>query len=854
MRSTSRRLLGSTLLAVALAAGALSAPAAHAAKPHAAAPQLGVDLADTTGAVLHGANGSLYGLSDAGVPGANLVAPLHITTIAQKAPDGLQHPNGDALAVEPSFKAAGGGDVLVYMQDVYAQWPYEQPGISDYLAKVDTMVRKIAAGPDASKFVFVPFNEPDGIWYHLGVADPTAYAADRASFFADWTAVYDKIRSILPQARIAGPNEANWDPRFMGDFYPWAKANHVLPDMTTWHELNPGSLSGFDAHYAAYRALESADGIAPLPVDIDEYGDRRDLSVPGQMIQWISMFERNKVYADQAYWDIAGNLDDNAGQTNIPNGDWWLMRWYAGLSGQTVKVTPPQPDAIDTLQGTASLDTSRKQAQVLLGGASGSVDAVLTHVPTATFGKKVDVSVQQTSWSGYEGAAPAPLTLARSTYTVAADGSVTVPLTGLDSLAAYRITVNPAGTGNPAAAAPPWTASYEAENAAITDGIVYTQATQSNANGYTTSGGKDVGSLNKATSKVAFTVTVPRTGDYTLDVFYGNQSGGPATQSLTVDGGSARTVPFPSTLNWTYRNKVPVTLGLTAGTHTLTLAKATNEITLDKIDLTAATSAPESVYEAAYADTTGSAAYDYTASGTTGTGAVVLSPGGSTVFDVYAPKDGYYTVHTDYSSAGGSTALGLDGVTAATLGSTGGKLTDTATRLYLGAGNNRITLAPSGGAQTSLRDLRVDGSGDTTGVTAYEAENATLAGTAVVTADTHASGGSYVGYIGNGAANTLTFHVNAPKAGRYVMTVRYANDEVAGSGNYNTNVVSRAVRFSVNGGSAQTVMFRNTYSWSDYWGLPVPVTLTAGANTVGLANPTAYAPNVDRIDLAPVTG
>ncbi|MEZ0064575.1 hypothetical protein ABIA32_000563 [Streptacidiphilus sp. MAP12-20] len=849
MRRSSRRLLGTSLLSAALAATALSVPAAHAATP-----QLGVDLAATTGAVLHGANGSLYGLSDQGVPGDNLVAPLHVTTIAQKAPDGLQHPNGDALAVEPGYKADGGGDVLIYMQDIYAKWPYEQPGISDYLAKVDTMVRKVAAGPDAAKFVFVPFNEPDWIWYNLGVSDATTYAANRATFEADWISVYDKIRSIIPTARIAGPNEANWDARFMGDFYPWAKANNVLPTMTTWHELNPGSLTGFDAHIAAYRALESADGIAALPVDIDEYGNRRDLSVPGQMIQWISMFERNKVYADQAYWDIAGNLDDNVGQTNIPNGDWWLLRWYAGLSGQTVAVTPPQLDTVDTLQGTASLDTSKKQAQVLLGGASGSVSAVIEHIPAATFGSQVDVSVQQTAWSGYEGAAAAPLTLARTTYTVAADGSVTVPLTGLNSLAAYRITVNPAGTGTPTAPVVPWTASYEAENAAITNGTVYTQASQSNANGYTSSGGKDVGSLNQSTSKVAFTVTVPTTGSYNLDVFYGNQSGGPATQTLTVDGGSAQTVAYPSTLNWTYRSKAPVSLTLSAGTHTLTLAKGTNEVTLDKIDLTAASATPETVYEATYADATGSPTYDYTASGTTGTGALALSSGSTATFDVYAPKDGYYTVHTDYSSAGGSTALSLDGTTAATLGSTGGTLTDAATRLYLFAGNNRINLAPTGSGLTSVRDLRVDGSGDTTGVTSYEAENATLAGTAVVTADANASGGKDVGYIGNGAANTLTFHVNAPSVGRYVMLVRYANDQVSGSGNYNTNVVSRAAQISVNGGTAQTVMFRNTYSWSGYWALPVPVTLTSGANTVTFANPTAYAPNIDRIDLAPVTG
>jgi hypothetical protein len=824
----------------------LAAPTAEAANP-----QLKVDLATTTGAVMHGANGALYGLSDDGVPGDSLLAPLHMTTIAQKAPDGAQHPNGDALAVEPAFARDGGGDVLIYMQDVYANWPYENNGLSDYLAKVDTMVAKVAASPDAHKFVWVPFNEPDGNWYSgLGSSNGTTYANALSSFESDWKTVCDRIRSHMPSARIAGPNETHWDARFMGDFYPWAKANNVLPDVTTWHELSPGSLSDFDSDLAAYRTLETSAGIAKLPVDIDEYGDRRDLSVPGQMVQWMSMFERNKVYADQAYWDMAGNLDDNVAQTNIPNGDWWLLRWYAGLTGQTVRVTPPHPDTVDTLQGIASLDTGRKQAQVLLGGTSGAVDTVIQHVPSA-FGRRVNVTVERTAWSGYEGAGAAPAVLSRRTAIVAADGSVTVPLTGLDPLSAYRITVNPAGSGSPAAATVPWSQSYEAENATITDGTVYTQATVSNPNSYTTSGTKDVGSLNQADSKVAFSVTVPTTGTYDVDVFYGNQSGAPATQTLTVDGGPAQTITYGPTLNWTYRATARASVSLTEGAHTLTLAKGTNEVTLDKIDLTRPSTA-ETLYPATYTDTTGTPSYRYTSSGTSGAGSLALTSGDSAVFDVYAPADGYYTVHTDYASNGTGT-LSLDGATAVTLATTGGRLTDKSSRLYLSAGNNRITAATSGSTTLALRDLRVAATGDTSGVTTYEAEDGTLAGTAVVSSNTWASGGKYVGYIGNGSGNTLTVQVNAASAGHYVMNVRYANDQVAGSGNYNTNVVSRAARISVNG-TARTVMFRNTYSWSDFWDLPVPVTLNAGTNTITFANSTAYAPDIDRVTVAPLTG
>ncbi|MBO4253129.1 CBM35 domain-containing protein [Streptomyces griseorubiginosus] len=836
---TVRRLTGVAAFTAVLIGTALTGPAAHAANP-----QLTVDLGQTTGAVMHGANGTLYGLSDDGVPGDSLLAPLHMTSIVQKAPDGAQHPNGDALAVKSSYDRNGGGDVYIYMQDIYAQWPYENLGLSDYLSKVDTMVRKVAARSDAADFVWVPFNEPDGNWYSgLGSSNTTTYTNARNSFESDWTTVYNKIRSIIPNARIAGPNESKWDARLMGDFYPWAKASNVLPDVTTWHELGTSSLSNFESHLAAYRTIETNAGITKLPVDIDEYAGHRDQSVPGQMVQWVSMFERNKVYADQAYWGIAGNLNDNNAQTNIPNGNWWLLRWYAGLSGQTVKVTPPQPNTADTLQGIASLDTSRKQAQVLLGGASGSVDTVIQHVPSS-FGSSVNVTVERTAWSGYEGSAAAPGVVSRTTATVAADGSVTVPLTGLDAMSAYRVTVNPDGTGTPTAASLPWSASYEAENATITNGSVYTQSDLA------TSGGKDVGSLNQSTSKVDFTVNVPSTGTYDVNVFYGNQSGAPATQTLTVDGGSAKTVTYGSTLSWTYRATASVPVSLSAGTHTLTLAKGTNEVTLDKIDVTASPT-PDPVYPATYADITGSPSYDYSASGISGAGALVLGSGDKAAFDVNAPTDGYYTVHADYASTGAGT-LTLDGATAATLASTSGSLTDKSMKLYLSAGNNRITATGPGAGSLTLRDLRVTGTVDTTGVSAYEAENATRAGTAAVSSNTWASGSKEVGYIGNGSGNTLTFQVNAPAAGRYVMNVRYANDEVAGSGNYNTNIISRAANITVNG-TTQTVMFRNSYSWSNFWDLPVPVTLNAGTNTISFGNSSAYAPDLDRITVAPLS-
>lgn len=805
----------------------------------AAAQRLTVDLAAPEGKVTLGANGALYGLGDDGVPSDAALAPLKITSVSQKPEGGAQHPNGDAVTVSKSFFRNGGGDVLVLMQDVYSKWPYEDLGIADYLGKVDKIARDIANAPNSGRFVYVPFNEPDQIWYQLGVADQATYEANRDRFLKDWKTVYQRIRAIDPDARIAGPNESSYHTRLLTDFLTFAKKENVLPEVTTWHELGPNSLRDFQGHYDNYRGIEKNLGITPRTVNIDEYANRRDLSVPGQLVQWVSMFERNKVYANQAYWDAAGNLSGNVVQTNIPNGGWWFFRWYAGLTGQTVKVTPPSANTVDTLQGLASVDPSRGQAQALIGGASGDADVAVRNVDPKVFGTSVTATVAEAAWSGYEGRHAAPRVLSRTKLTVASDGSVTVPVRGMKQMSAYRIVLAPAGSGTPAAASVPWSAPYEAENARITGGQVYTQGTVSNANGYATSGTQDVGALNTASSKVDFSVSVPSTGTYDLSILYGNQSGSPSTQLLSVDGGAATTVGYPSTENWTYRAKKDLTVDLTAGTHTLTLAKGTGEVTLDRIDLTAHTT-PSAAYEATLADVSGSVSYDYRDSSGTGTGGLALGSGAKAVFDVYAPRDGYFTV-TSRASAAVQLSLHGETVTAAP---------GQALKLYLVAGNNRVTA--SGGA--TLRSLDVAGSGSTPGTLSYEGAQAQLVGGARLVESVNASAGTYIGWLGNSAASTATFTVDAPRAGRYALVVSYGHNDRRDNGHaYNTDIMSRTADITV-GGATQKVTFKNTWSWDDFWTLGVPVTLKQGSNTLTIGNASAWAPDIDRVELAPIRG
>jgi hypothetical protein len=96
-----------------------------------------------------------------------------------------------------------------------------------------------------------------------------------------------------------------------------------------------------------------------------------------------------------------------------------------------------------------------------------------------------------------------------------------------------------------------------------------------------------------------------------------------------------------------------------------------------------------------------------------------------------------------------------------------------------------------------------------------------------------------VGSIGNGTANYVTLNnVNVPVRANYSLTIWAL---VSGT---------RSFSVSVNGGPARTVPFTGT-SWSVPIRVAVSFTLEAGANSVRFFNNTAWAPDLDRIQVAP---
>lgn len=711
------------LYAVAASAALIIAPAVPAA---AANPVISVDFGTSTGSVTDGSTGFLYGLANSGIPTDSVVAALHPDSTAQMAPGGTQHPNGDALQVAPQFLADGGKNILIYMQDYYSTWPYPNPGIASYLNVVAAEATAVVADPNHANYIYVPFNEPDQQWY----------SGNLAGLEADWKAVYQKIRSIDPTARIAGLNYSAYNASDYANFLSYAKTNNVLPDVTTWHELQNSFFTNWYSNYSSYRAAETSLGISPRPIYIDEYGrSSGDLGIPGNLIQYMARFENSKVHANLAFWTDSGSLNDlvAANSANEVTGGWWLYKWYGELTGNTVAVTPPSQNG--SLQAIGTYDASKKQARILLGGSLNPTDVFSTDVALKNIPAALGNTVHATVWgvdSSGTAVSPGPYVVTEGNYAVSG-GATTISLSGLKALSAYEIIVTPNTATNTVVAN-----RYEAEYASLSGTAKVTYGTNTGYSGtYFVEG---YGASNNAGTN--FVVNAPSDGYYNVSLRYsaGPYTGAPAnrTTQLVLNGSIAEDVSLPGTTDWNTWNTVTTKLYLQAGINRISYDAYTNDdsdaINIDYIDVAA----------------------------TTGT------------------------------------------------------------------------------------------------VNSYEAESSanTLTGTAVVSSNSGASGGKYVGYIGLGSGNTVTFNgVTAASAGTYDLVVQYANDEFStGGAGYNTNSINRYADISIDGAAATRLYFRVTGSWSTFLTAVIPVHLSAGSNTIKFSNAAAYAPDIDKIETASLVG
>jgi hypothetical protein len=857
-----------------------------------------VDLGSPTGDFLGGASGTLYGLYDEGLPSENLIDGIDLATVATKAQDGPQHPGADALEVLGPLVEASNGDVYIYMTDIHRGFPYQWPGdtpeakMDTYMEKLRLQAEQVATLPaeQQSNVVFMPYNEPEGNMFGTGQwsYNGTNWLDDPDDFFAAWDRAYAVIHEVLPDARVGGPN-SSWLFDQVKGFMEHTVEAGTVPDTVVWHELSdPAHIRESVDRYRGWEAevfAGTAHEGTRLPINISEYAFNYHTSVPGQMIQWISALEDEKVYGDIAYWNIDGNLSDSAVQANRANGQWWLLNAYSQMSGQTVEFTPLFPGQSYTLQGVATLDESLKQSRVILGGAGGDYMLRLGNVPADVFGEAVHVTVREIGWSGQIGDSAQPDVIAELDVPVA-EGAAAVQfgsgvLPALNAESAYEVIVTPgADTGASAEPRATWEATYEAEDAEFQGSglnVSGPEGSPSDVSKFYTSGGYNVGGMSTgADNGLEFTVNVPEDGEYDLSVFASSlntdpevQAQGPVNLFLSVDGAAEQEVFLPLGYKWTVWDHADTTVDLTAGEHTITLATRSlddsgaisGEVLLDKIDLTLPNAAHEfDVYEAEYAELAGATPVYGATSGAS------IPKGATATFWVYSPADAAALLDLDTAESGKVT-LEVNGERVKTA-------KDGTVNAFLLGGVNKIVVK---GAKHLQVDRLTVAPSDALEPVVYEAEDGTIAGTATATDLSLASGGQAVTGIGGepGNGNTLTFDaVEAPEAGTYALTFRYSNEEQSPATHYNPDPVARYALVSVNGAEPIRVIFPHSFHENNFWELTVVVELEEGVNEIGVSGEekpqfdgvsyssdawpgvllrSQYAPNLDRITLTPLS-
>lgn len=261
-----------------------------------------------------------------------------------------------------------------------------------------------------------------------------------------------------------------------------------------------------------------------------------------------------------------------------------------------------------------------------------------------------------------------------------------------------------------------------------------------------------------------------------------------------------------------------------------------------------AAAAPSTSYEAESATLSGNASVATcpACSGGKKVGNLGLGANNTVSFtSVYAEKSGEYLMQVDSMTIGLRSFLyRVNNGNYETLNCSGGSFllpASTTVPVYLQKGLNTISFGSPVSYPPDLDRIVIQGDGNfpIPSTTSYEAEVATLGGSASGGFSNYSSGLAKAGNIGGGAANTVTFgSVTVPTDGTYQLEVDY---QTSGP---------RSFFMSVNGATA-TELDVNGDTFNDPTPVVVPVALHSGTNTVQFGNATGYAPDLDRIVIAP---
>jgi hypothetical protein len=169
----------------------------------------------------------------------------------------------------------------------------------------------------------------------------------------------------LPDTLISGPSGAhspNVDNSNWNTWLAHIAANDAVPDIYSWHHIGEWEREP-DRSIPDLNTMLETYGLPQRPVDVNEYATPEEQN-PGTSAFFLAQLERHNIRGLRANWGSGAELHDYLGDliykdNNVyrPNGDWYLYKYYANMTGSRAATQASEDilfDAFAVVSGTTA--------------------------------------------------------------------------------------------------------------------------------------------------------------------------------------------------------------------------------------------------------------------------------------------------------------------------------------------------------------------------------------------------------------------------------------------------------------------------------------------------------------------
>lgn len=416
-----------------------------------------VDLSKTSGQAKFLASGWIYGFPDNGTAADTSIPANYITDVkfgasraggAQTSSrgwvDGYQSyiPRFESTLSNYRTTRKYNGEFILLVHDLWgadgSSIPYF-PGDNGNWTETDAfltqLVKDIKANNMLDGLILDLWNEPDiDIFWARTWPQYLDYYVHAHNFF----------KKNLPSTIRSGPSMASSPSTNSENWQTWLStiaSKDATPDIYSWHQIGNSSRQP-DATIPDFNTLRSSKNLPERPIDINEYAAKEE-QTPGCSVYYIAQLERHNLRGLRANWGSGTGLHDSlanlvfnqSGAGYLPNGEWQLYKYYAGMTGERL-ATKAADDSLFDVFATKSADGLVK---VIAGTriVNGQYDIQLSGLK----GASVSVATYRFDWAGPMGEIMAPVALGTSTVNISS-GMITISVDPATNATAYAYEIS----------------------------------------------------------------------------------------------------------------------------------------------------------------------------------------------------------------------------------------------------------------------------------------------------------------------------------------------------------------------------------------------------------------------------